>query len=299
MPFSTVRTFSEFNDFFEAVDSKERSDNPNVHVVTLQELGNSVKTHMLLFRQSFYQIALMESRHFNVSYFEHNFHVSDGYGLFLFKPCQLIQWTTDLSWKGFLIFIKENNLHVQNGATAQQFQFLLPTQHSFFELTKTEYEFFHTTFNQIYRESLEPLPYSLDIVSLYVQILLHKIKLRLSTSITLTGGWMENKSRKAEITLSFLALIDKDIERMKSVTEFASALHITPKYLTETVTHITGVSPKEHISNKIISITKTLLKHTNVNISRLAEQYNFKEQSHFANFFKERTGMSPLEYRFS
>jgi AraC-like DNA-binding protein len=223
----------------------------------------------------------------------------NGYGLFLLKPCQLIRWSTDSNWKGFLIFLKENNLHPQNASPVPKFHFLSPMQHPFFQLSKTEYKFFYETFNQIYQESLEPMPHSLDIVNLYVQILLHKINLRISTSISPAGLLMGSKSRKEEIALKFLQLVDKEIEQMKSVSEFAAALHITPKYLAETVTHVTGLSPKEHISNKIISITKTLLKHTNVNIGSLAEQYNFKEQSHFAHFFKERTGMSPLAYRFS
>lgn len=40
-----------------------------------------------------------------------------------------------------------------------------------------------------------------------------------------------------------------------------------------------------------------MLRFSNHSVYKIAIAYNFKDQAHFTNFFKQRTRHSPLEYR--
>jgi AraC-like DNA-binding protein len=42
---------------------------------------------------------------------------------------------------------------------------------------------------------------------------------------------------------------------------------------------------------------KRLLVHTNIDVSEIAAQMGFPDQSYFSKFFKRETGKTPLEYR--
>jgi AraC-like DNA-binding protein len=74
-------------------------------------------------------------------------------------------------------------------------------------------------------------------------------------------------------------------------------LFVTPKYLIEALKETIGASPKEYVDNRIIAETKTLLRYTNQSIYDIAMAYQFRDQAHFSNFFRQQTSMTPLEYR--
>ncbi len=105
------------------------------------------------------------------------------------------------------------------------------------------------------------------------------------------------KGKGAEIVKKFKKLIEEKHSEYLSVRDYAALLAITPSHLNETVKQFTGLNANSLIDNKLLVEIKRLLAYTEKDITEIAYQLNFKDQSYFSRFFKSKTGFSPKEFR--
>jgi AraC family transcriptional regulator, transcriptional activator of pobA len=84
---------------------------------------------------------------------------------------------------------------------------------------------------------------------------------------------------------------------LPSVGYFAEALHLSANYFGDLIKKETGKSAQEFIQTKIIAISKERIFDRNKSISELAYDLGFKYPQHFTRLFKQKTGVSPTEYR--
>lgn len=82
-----------------------------------------------------------------------------------------------------------------------------------------------------------------------------------------------------------------------SLEELASAMGMGRVPLYHKVRSITTKTPAEVIRELRLKHACTLLVSTNINMSELAINVGFKTAENFANIFKEKFGVTPLEYR--
>jgi YesN/AraC family two-component response regulator len=104
-------------------------------------------------------------------------------------------------------------------------------------------------------------------------------------------------SRKENLVMSFTSLVQQQYRKQRNVQQYAEQLHITPKYLTETVKEISGKTAGEIIDYLVILEAKRLLSDSTLSVLQVAEELNFSDQSFFGKFFKRHVGYSPKEYR--
>ncbi|MFN0050305.1 MAG: helix-turn-helix domain-containing protein [Cytophagales bacterium] len=125
-----------------------------------------------------------------------------------------------------------------------------------------------------------------------------KIILRLSVRESVKENPVFYQQTKgAEIVKKFKALINKKYTEYLSVKDYAELLAITSSHLNETVKELTGINANALIDNKLLVEIKRLLAYTEQDITEIAYQFNFKDQSYFSRFFKTKTGVSPKEFR--
>jgi AraC family transcriptional activator of pobA len=84
---------------------------------------------------------------------------------------------------------------------------------------------------------------------------------------------------------------------LPDVKYFASALNLSPNYLSDLLKRYTGKSTQEHTHLQLIEKAKTLLWGSDKSISSIAYELGFEHPSHFTKIFKTKTGKSPTEYR--
>lgn len=84
---------------------------------------------------------------------------------------------------------------------------------------------------------------------------------------------------------------------LPSVNYFASALHLSPNYFGDLIKKATGKSPQEFIHLKLLEVAKERILDTSKSISEVSYGLGFKYPQHFTRLFKQKTGMSPNEYR--
>jgi len=90
------------------------------------------------------------------------------------------------------------------------------------------------------------------------------------------------------------SLIEKGLPTVHWV---ADKLHLSPNYLSSLIKSQTGQSTQQHIHDKLISKAKEQLSTTTVSISEIAYNLGFERHSSFTKLFKNKTEMTPLEFR--
>lgn len=104
-------------------------------------------------------------------------------------------------------------------------------------------------------------------------------------------------SRQEILTDEFFSLMLKEYKKERSVAYYADKLCLTPKYLSMAVKKVTGHPISEWLNEVVIIEAKRLLKATDYTALQISEELNFSNPSFFGKFFKQYTGMSPLQYK--
>lgn len=86
---------------------------------------------------------------------------------------------------------------------------------------------------------------------------------------------------------------------LPTVQYVAQQLHLSPAYLSDMLRSITGQTTQQHIHAKVIEKAKELLSTTNLQVSEVAYQLGFEYPQSFNKLFKNKTSMSPLQFRHS
>ncbi|MNK30207.1 HTH-type transcriptional activator Btr [compost metagenome] len=84
---------------------------------------------------------------------------------------------------------------------------------------------------------------------------------------------------------------------LPSVAYCADALHLSANYFGDLVKKETGKSAQEYIQAKIIDLAQERIFDVDKSISEIAYELGFKYPQHFTRLFKQKTGVSPVEYR--
>ncbi|MBR4897279.1 MAG: AraC family transcriptional regulator [Prevotella sp.] len=107
----------------------------------------------------------------------------------------------------------------------------------------------------------------------------------------------QRKSRADEIFAQFIKMVEANCKEERRVAWYAEQLGITPKYLSETVKHVSKRTPNEWIDNYVTLEIRVQLKTSTKSIKDIAKEMKFPNQSFLGKYFKEHVGMSPSEYR--
>lgn len=104
-------------------------------------------------------------------------------------------------------------------------------------------------------------------------------------------------SRTYNLFYHFMQLLASNYMIEREVAWYAQTLSLTPKYLSEVVKTVSGRTVGQWISIMVVMEIKSLLRNTDMSVKQIAQQLNFTTQSFMGRYFKNLTGLSPLDYR--
>lgn len=84
---------------------------------------------------------------------------------------------------------------------------------------------------------------------------------------------------------------------LPSVAYFAEELHLSANYFGDLIKKETGQSAKDYIMNKTLEIAKNKIFESDKTVNEIAYELGFKYPQHFTRLFKQKVGVSPMEYR--
>ncbi len=103
---------------------------------------------------------------------------------------------------------------------------------------------------------------------------------------------------RLELIVSAYFKEDRLIEEgLPTVQRVADGLNLSPNYLSSLLKSQTGQSTQQHIHNKLIEKAKEQLATTTLSVSEIAYSLGFEHHTSFTKLFKNKTEMTPLEFR--
>lgn len=114
---------------------------------------------------------------------------------------------------------------------------------------------------------------------------------------------LEKKNASSDVlkvpayVLKVKELFDNSYKESYTLQSLASDFKISKYTLSREFTKHIHTSPIEYLINKRISVSKELLSSTNISINEISQQVGIENPTHFINLFKNRVGMTPLQYR--
>ena len=104
-------------------------------------------------------------------------------------------------------------------------------------------------------------------------------------------------TRQEVIFSQFQHLVSKHIRAERTLSFYATGLHVTAKHLSETVKEVSGRTARQWINEALTLEAKVLLQNKQITIRQVAELLSFPDQSSFGKFFKAQAGHSPSAFR--
>ena len=139
-----------------------------------------------------------------------------------------------------------------------------------------------------------------DLLRNYLHIIMHE-----ALKIEPAANFEKHVNAASRITSLFLELLERQFPidspqhylKLKTANDYAQCLSVHTNHLNRSVKEITGKTTTEHIAERVLKESYALLRHTDWNISQIANSLGFEESAYFTNFFKKHTGSAPIVSR--
>lgn len=118
--------------------------------------------------------------------------------------------------------------------------------------------------------------------------------------------FITRKTASSELLARFESLLNEYFDTGKplvnglpSVDELAAALNVSAHYLSDTLRTLTGQNTQQHIHARLIEKARELLSTSELSVAEVAYQLGFEHPQSFNRLFKNKTKLSPLDFRLS
>ena len=107
----------------------------------------------------------------------------------------------------------------------------------------------------------------------------------------------ETDRRAIDITVRFKNMLSASYKTMKTPSQYASRLNLSPAYLNEAVKRSTGLTVGDCIRNEIIIQAKRLLFYTKASVKEIADELGYDDPAYFTRLFTKAASVSPTRFR--
>ncbi|WP_417666748.1 AraC family transcriptional regulator [Roseibium sp.] len=102
---------------------------------------------------------------------------------------------------------------------------------------------------------------------------------------------------RSQLLRAFLTKLDQRFLQVRSVSEYAGILSVTPTHLSRVAKAMTGRTAAELIQERVLLEAKRKLALTDMPISEIAYELSFSSASYFTRFFRAREKVTPKAFR--
>ncbi|MGN0620789.1 MAG: helix-turn-helix domain-containing protein [Porcipelethomonas sp.] len=136
--------------------------------------------------------------------------------------------------------------------------------------------------------------YSADITELYLKMLFFKLSRVIHSSIRELS---EHSASRYDEMIRLRSFIYSNISEIGTVSDMAAYLSMSKSSFQHTYKKIFGVSVMNDVIQSRLNHAKKMLSTTSYPLKTIAKQSGFSSEFHLMRQFREKTGMTPSEYR--
>ena len=149
---------------------------------------------------------------------------------------------------------------------------------------------------QIYKLCHSPNPLFRDeLLHIHIQALLYAFIREVSEEIR--QATPQDLTRASQQARLFFDLLGMRRGRIRSVSEVATLMNLTPKHLSRIIKEQTGETPIHFIHQYMMRAITQELRYSTKTAKEIAFQQGFSSLAFFGKFVKQQTGLTPTEYR--
>jgi len=113
----------------------------------------------------------------------------------------------------------------------------------------------------------------------------------------LSEYYRKDYSNKYRSISNGITYLEQDDEQSLKISEIAAMCSMSEVYFRKLFKDYSGMSPVEYRITTKIYKAKNYLKQDNLSIAEISDRLGFEDVSYFIKQFRERTGITPNEYR--
>jgi AraC-like DNA-binding protein len=104
-------------------------------------------------------------------------------------------------------------------------------------------------------------------------------------------------NRYGIITSQFKSLLSLNYKTVKSPSQYARQMNLSPVYLNEAVKKTTGLNVSDCIRKEIVIHAKRLLFYTDMSVKEIALELGYDDYAYFTRLFTKAAALSPVQFR--
>ncbi|WP_031530302.1 helix-turn-helix domain-containing protein [Dyadobacter crusticola] len=272
---------------------------PLVSVFRHEDAVFSNLSELQHFTLNFYCISIKKDYDGKLKYGHRHYDFDEGMMAFI-SPLQLLMKlspSTKPPGGMTLMFHPDFIANTSLAARIRNFHFFSYELHEALHLSEQEQTKIEGIFSNIESE------YQSGIDSFSQDVMIAQIELLLQYSSRFYARqFITRKVANDEILTRLETVLDQFWDQQKglpTVQQIAKELNLSADYLSDMLRITSGQTAQQHIQAKVIERAKQLLSTTNLQVSEIAYQMGFEYPQSFHKLFKNKTNMSPMEYRAS
>ncbi|WP_232539137.1 helix-turn-helix domain-containing protein [Chitinophaga tropicalis] len=167
-------------------------------------------------------------------------------------------------------------------------------------LSDIQYNTLSDLYNRMIAEMETTYVYKFELIRNYVNLVIHE-----TMKMEPVNDTRPHHNASSRIAMLFMELLEKQfpigapsqVLQLKTAGDFAGSLAIHVNHLNRAVREVTGKSTSIHITERIITEARSLLKNTDWSVAEIGYSLGFDYPAYFNNFFKKQTGVTPRSVR--
>jgi len=268
----------------------------------LEELQALDATFPEKFTYNFYCAGLKKNLPENIQYGRSQYNFQEGV-LGFTAPLQLMSFERESTENatGWVMFFHED---LMNGTSLKekidQYGFFHYNVNEGLSLLPKEEEAIVAIFQNIATEYQRPIDqHSKQVVLSNMELLFTYAERFYTRQFIVSNDTNPDVLQRFEQALRAYFKSDNEVQGLPTVDYFADKLHLSANYLSDLLKSLTGKTTLEHIHHQVIEAAKHKILATNQSMAQIAFDLGFEYPQYFSRLFKNKTGMTPKEFRLS
>lgn len=288
--FKTVNDYNQFN--------KNETLHPLVSVVDLSK-SDPRAAHKMTF--NVFCVVLKQTKCGDLKYGNNTYDYQDG-TLVFFAPGQVVEVLSEEVYQPTgiaLIFHPDLLVNTSLGKRMQEFGFFSYHTNEALHLSDKEKKLVIECFEKISYELQQSIDKHSKMlitsnIELFLNYCIRFYDRQFITRDNVNKGVLE---KFEELVNEYFSSDKPQSIGLPSVAWCADELNLSANYFGDLIKKETGKTAQEYIQSKVIDVAKEKIFDIDKSISQVAYDLGFKYPQHFTRLFKQKVGVSPLEYR--
>ena len=294
-----INTITEYHQLI----NLKKPEHPLVSVISFEDIKRMSGDHPTSLTHNFYSIALKRNFNGKMKYGQQQYDFDEGLMIFI-SPGQVftIEVEEELQHSGWLLLVHPDFLwNTPLAKKIKQYEYFSYSVNEALHLSEKEEATVTNIMHNIeqeYRSSIDKFSQDLIIAQLEL-LLIYAERFYQRQFITRKITNHKTLDRLEDILTAYFNNNNLAQKGLPTVQYVAEALNVSPNYLSVLLKLLTGQSTQQHIHDKLIDKAKEKLSTTDLSVSEIAYELGFEHSQSFSKLFKNKTNLSPLEFRHS